>query len=136
MKIEISRITQEGIRLSHDYDNEEMDLSAPDIRIKKPLHAEIYCYKISNAVTCEAELSLDYGSICSRCLNSIENQIKKKIKLSFMVRPGDRFVDTTSDIREEVVLGYPLKPLCKDGCKGLCPKCGKNLNEGKCECTL
>ena len=36
--------------------------------------------------------------------------------------------------REEIILGYPVKFLCKIDCLGLCPKCGQNLNEKKCDC--
>jgi uncharacterized protein len=43
-------------------------------------------------------------------------------------------IDLNPDIREEIILVYPIKPLCSIDCKGLCPKCGKNLNEGKCNC--
>ena len=35
---------------------------------------------------------------------------------------------------EDVVLNLPSKVLCKDDCKGLCPQCGKNLNDGPCDC--
>jgi uncharacterized protein len=37
-------------------------------------------------------------------------------------------------MRDQVFLALPLKPLCKEDCKGLCPKCGKDLNEGPCGC--
>ena len=37
-------------------------------------------------------------------------------------------------VREEILLFLPNKILCKENCKGLCPKCGKNLNDGKCDC--
>ena len=36
---------------------------------------------------------------------------------------------------EEFVLALPVRPLCKPDCKGLCPDCGKNLNEGSCSCV-
>lgn len=36
---------------------------------------------------------------------------------------------------EELLLALPFKPLCKQDCKGLCPDCGKDLNEGSCQCT-
>ena len=45
-----------------------------------------------------------------------------------------RTIDLDQDIREEIILDYPIKPLCNPDCKGLCPKCGKNLNEGGCNC--
>ena len=38
-------------------------------------------------------------------------------------------------LREDILLELPTKFLCKPDCKGLCPQCGKNLNEGKCGCS-
>jgi len=35
---------------------------------------------------------------------------------------------------EQVLLAVPMKPLCREGCKGLCSRCGKSLNEGACDC--
>ena len=39
-------------------------------------------------------------------------------------------------IRDALTLELPLRVLCKEDCKGLCPKCGHNLNEGPCGCDL
>ena len=36
----------------------------------------------------------------------------------------------------EVLMSWPLKVLCKEDCKGICSRCGKNLNEGPCGCCL
>jgi len=38
-------------------------------------------------------------------------------------------------VREQVLLALPLKMICREDCKGLCPQCGQNLNEGPCSCT-
>jgi uncharacterized protein len=38
-------------------------------------------------------------------------------------------------LREQVLLAVPLKTLCREDCKGLCPHCGKNLNESQCSCA-
>jgi uncharacterized protein len=38
-------------------------------------------------------------------------------------------------IREQVLLAVPLKAICREDCKGLCPHCGKNLNSGQCSCA-
>ena len=52
-----------------------------------------------------------------------------------------RLVDGAPEINlggllwEEFVLALPVRPLCKPDCKGLCPDCGKNLNEGSCSCV-
>ncbi|MGE5593623.1 MAG: YceD family protein [Betaproteobacteria bacterium] len=48
---------------------------------------------------------------------------------------GD-FVDIGSDVRESLSLAVPMKLVCTDECKGLCPSCGKNLNGGPCDCPV
>ena len=39
-------------------------------------------------------------------------------------------------VLENLLLSVPIKSLCKDDCHGLCPQCGHNLNEGKCDCVI
>jgi len=46
---------------------------------------------------------------------------------------GD-FIDLAPLVCEQIVLQVPIKVLCSDDCKGLCPHCGKNLNTGSCNC--
>ena len=41
---------------------------------------------------------------------------------------GDRLVC------DEILIQWPLKVLCKEDCKGICSKCGQNLNHGECDC--
>lgn len=43
-------------------------------------------------------------------------------------------VDLGDSLRECAVLGYPQTQVCNDECKGLCPECGINRNQGTCEC--
>ncbi|MCL6449796.1 MAG: DUF177 domain-containing protein [Acetobacteraceae bacterium] len=46
---------------------------------------------------------------------------------------GD-FVDFGPDVRENLALALPMKPVCREECRGLCPRCGRNLNRGPCGC--
>lgn len=46
---------------------------------------------------------------------------------------GD-YIDFTSEIEEQVLLEIPFKPLCSEDCKGICAKCGADLNAGDCGC--
>jgi len=47
----------------------------------------------------------------------------------------DGVIDLADVVREQLYLVLPMKPLCQEGCRGLCPECGTNLNSGTCECT-
>jgi uncharacterized protein len=44
-------------------------------------------------------------------------------------------IDLNELLREQFYLALPMKPLCQEGCKGLCSQCGTNLNAGQCDCA-
>ena len=46
----------------------------------------------------------------------------------------DKKLDVLPSVEEQIMLEMPSKTLCKEDCRGLCYKCGKNLNEGDCSC--
>jgi uncharacterized protein len=52
-----------------------------------------------------------------------------------LIPAGVSAIDITEDLRQTLQLAVPLKRLCRESCKGLCPQCGKNLNDGPCGCT-
>lgn len=73
--------------------------------------------------------------ICDRCLiHAEENQVHEfdeEIDESEIV---DGILDITELVRDTLIAAQPIQNLCKPDCKGLCPKCGENLNDGKCNC--
>ena len=72
---------------------------------------------------------------CRRCAEIFSTSVQVSSFLrAYEISDGTETVDLTADIREDILLTLPSFPLCKDSCKGLCPQCGKNLNEGPCSC--
>ena len=47
----------------------------------------------------------------------------------------DGFLDMDEQLIEELLVEFPLRFLCKEDCRGLCQRCGKNLNDGECDCA-
>lgn len=96
-------------------------------------------------------LAVATGSFsCDRCLNGFERQLSGEATivytentelfadgededLRFVPRSGDE-IDLAGDIRDAALLMIPIKLLCSDDCKGLCPVCGANKNEAPCSC--
>ncbi len=89
---------------------------------------------------------------CARCLREILRPREEKIQILYtpsrlldtelelteadvntLFYEGD-LIDLEQPIRDAIVLSMPMKLLCKPDCKGLCPRCGKNLNEEECGC--
>jgi uncharacterized protein len=86
---------------------------------------------------------------CDRCLENVDVQIpfvvdrKLDMKLANEERQEDleeqaylngMDLDVDQLVRLEVLMGWPLKVLCREDCKGICDRCGKNLNDGACDC--
>jgi len=92
---------------------------------------------------------------CSRCLNGFQMDIGSPFTIFYIkdeglgqdedvelaeedlitaTYEGDE-IDFTNEITEQVVLAIPIKPLCNEDCKGLCPDCGSDLNEAECACN-
>ena len=88
---------------------------------------------------------------CRRCLEPLEREFDEELTLVFVdeedieegddvgethiIRPTDSKLDLSGAVREEVFLAVEPYVVCHPECKGLCPECGTNLNEGSCSCV-
>jgi uncharacterized protein len=134
MKINITQIPPEGLVLEGAIPPGSLDLNTDIAAIASPISVSAVVHKITNTVTVDLELAVSEQFVCGRCLNEFKVDFTKSLQLNYPVNSKDREIDLSQDIREEIVLDYPIKPLCADDCKGLCPKCGNNLNKEKCNC--
>ena len=77
---------------------------------------------------------------CARCLRDVELPIEAEAEETFHDGGEEPLImldtiDLEPVVHEAVVLAEPMRVLCSPDCRGLCPKCGKDLNEGPCECA-
>jgi uncharacterized protein len=136
----------EKIKLDTIYDFQDKD-----IKLLKPLTGEIVLIKTSEGVNAEIQnFETEIEQECSRCLTKIIQKIKipsleehfykevqrdiPDIEQVFLIDSKSQEIDLSELIRQEILLNFPINPLCLSGCKGLCPQCGKDLNKGKCGC--
>ena len=134
MKIDLNRISPDGTVLEEEISAKELDVDLEFIKVSGPIKVKALVHKISFDVTVALEMSAALKMNCGRCLEDFEGSLKKEVFLAYSVDSSQRDIDLTPDIREEFILAYPMNPLCSPGCKGLCPKCGQNLNQQKCKC--
>ena len=71
---------------------------------------------------------------CSRCLAAVRLPFTAALERTYEI--GEKEIDIAGELREALLLALPGKPLCRADCRGLCPRCGKDLNEGPCGCRL
>ncbi len=89
---------------------------------------------------------------CARCLDNFDLDICGDVEGFFVIEeearpedmdedefdflPEDHVIDLEPLLRAAILVDVPLKPLCRDDCRGICPDCGANLNVGQCGCAL
>lgn len=114
----------------------EAQLAGEGMRLRGHLHGEIApacarCLEpIAMAVDRDVDLLYQPESVIGE---SGEVEIHHAdTEVGFFEGPG---VDVADVAREQLVLALPMQPLCRPDCKGLCPQCGANLNQGRCACA-
>jgi len=163
MEIRLEQIKEDGLTLEFEktvdtfpiltemVDNGECEFAAP-------LRTALRALRIGDLVEIDGDIETSVRLPCSRCLQPFETPLKSSFALTFMQQEADVMEDTESQevelnaedmgivyfqgekinlkdaIQEQVVMEFPLRPLCKLNCKGLCPKCGTDLNEAPCDC--
>lgn len=105
--------------------------------------------KAHHQIILGCELTVNAKMTCDRCNESFETTFSNNFQSIFFFKKDDASGDYSNihylnpdsdkiDLTEEVIdyarLSIPLKVLCSEDCKGLCPKCGINLNKNKCKC--
>lgn len=135
MKINVNQIPLSGVTLEEEIGSKELELETEEISFRQPVKVKVDITKITNAVSANLSLKASFYTGCSRCLQEVNIDLSKTLKLSFQVVNTNQVIDFNSDIRQEIILDYPMKILCKPDCLGLCPTCGKNLNVEGCKCS-
>ncbi len=131
-----------NVETAFDFSNTELYGGYP---LKKPVVVKGKVFNRAGIVTLDVVCYAEYSADCDRCgtltVKQYEIPIKRVLVNKLYNGENDEMLlldDYKIDLRElcftEVVLGLPTKHLCKDDCKGICPHCYKNLNEGECGC--
>lgn len=131
MKIYVNRVPEEGLQDRASYNPGEMDMDRFDIHPQTPFEVDAFIRKVDQELVVSADIRCPLKLTCGRCLDEFAQQVQTDAVFSYEVAPTD-VVDITDDVRQEVLLAYPLVPVCREGCKGLCSTCGQNLNQATC----
>jgi len=109
--------------------------------------------RMKENVFIEGGITAQVEAFCCRCLEAAQSPLTASFKYTFSPAPSeprDEMELNTEDLElayyeedtidldrllyEQIMLQIPIKPLCTEACKGLCPRCGINLNLASCAC--
>ena len=134
MKVKIHEIPESGLTLSERFDPQEMELQIPSgLRFTAPIEVTAHFRREKETVWVKVSAAGNQEMVCDRCLETFAKEYNNQFDFDYSGK-GQVALDITGDIRQEILLSYPVKFLCRENCEGLCPECGKNLNGGFCSC--
>jgi uncharacterized protein len=163
MLIEIKDLELHPIDFQEEFRPGELDLG-PDLQQKTNLHAYGRAQLIEEHhgkqerikdIRVSGELSTSLELLCARCLEPVTQDVSRTFDLLYRPLGTDAGREELSitgaeaeisyyqgegllledAIREQVLLAVPLKVICRENCKGLCPHCGANQNVERCSCA-
>jgi uncharacterized protein len=131
-----------------------LDEPIENIGLEEPfidkVNIDLNLQKLHNQIILETKILAKANFECDRCNSEFISRLRTAYKMVYLfgssADDGNEALDVAylpadaseivldDDIRDYALLSIPMKKLCKEDCRGLCPKCGKNLNEGKCDC--
>jgi uncharacterized protein len=153
MDMNVSQLLRDPIGSSRDFRIDETIDIVGDGKSHK-IQGKCSLMRLQTSILVKCALNTEVELTCSRCLTKFRQPLKIKFEEEFlptidilsgapMPPPEDsgaftideqHILDLTDAVRQYALLNIPIKALCKKDCVGLCPTCGKNLNEGKCRC--
>ena len=155
MQLDLTRYRQPVSEFARTFTPKDVAGEGDAYRIVAPvdlafeIHKDKDKFRLVGTVTTELELQ------CSRCLEPFRLPVAAPFDLRYL--PASEVstdaeremddedletsyyendaIDLNELLREQFYLALPMKPLCQDDCRGLCPQCGTNLNTGSCDCA-
>ena len=122
----------------------EIEVLSDPIRFQAiVVEGEFFCTG-DNRISLRGQASATAASRCSRCLEPVQVSLSAGIDALYAKQPDPddpdlygfegHAVELEDAVRDALLLELPLQFFCKPDCKGLCPVCGANLNQGTCTC--
>ena len=118
----------------------EIKVELPETELLSPvtLDGEVFITGTAQAEV-EGEITFTLKGECTRCLKAVEKTFVVEFAESFGTEDGYPVVNgkigLTKMVEDIIIMNTPVTFLCSDDCKGLCPECGANLNDGACKCN-
>lgn len=157
MNLDLAGLRRQGGKQRYHFEETvpPQKIDYENIRFLAPVTAEVEAVNTGTIILVNLVASTVAELECSRCLAPITYPLQLKQSLAYVhqedlaklgieITPGeesedyqvfdDRPVDLGDLVIENMLVSLPMKPICKEGCRGICPDCGSDLNREECKC--
>jgi len=154
MKLEVEELGPAPKRYDFEVQSGSDCLLDVPAKFASPIHAVIDLWIDDGVIRSQGSFEGDVTLECFRCLRPVDYKFAKQFEAGFLTSDSEEEsveselsstdmdlsvllteeLDLEEVVREQLLLALPDSVLCQDSCKGICPRCGKDLNESACEC--
>jgi uncharacterized protein len=139
MRVHVDEIPESG-RFLHLHWGEDrfQRILPPDdpltIRFQRPVIVDLELHKRPDHIRVQGSIRAEFGLACHRCLETYPWRLEQNDEeMDYEFFDGDE-IDVDLLVAGQIFLTLPFKALCSEECKGICPRCGANLNLEPCRC--
>lgn len=156
MKIDVLKLREGPIDLEIDCQPDLLDLVDREYRFRKRVTGLVHFALVEHRVRAKGFLETVAEAECVRCLKVVEVPLRGVLDIFYENNPAlltpeamlgagedenlywfdGEIIHPEEQFREAIMIELPMLPLCSPDCKGLCARCGADLNEGECQCAL
>ncbi|MCK4303204.1 MAG: DUF177 domain-containing protein [Candidatus Eisenbacteria sp.] len=147
----LSEFSEGTSERSEQLDAGALNLGDVQVSIPHPVEVSLEITRMREEFRIRGQATLRVSQNCVRCLESVESVLTAPIAMlvrgrherenesrdapeGVLYHDGESF-SLLNEVRQSVILELPADPFCGPDCKGLCPHCGVNLNNGSCDCA-
>jgi uncharacterized protein len=155
MQLDLTRFRQPQSAFAHEFQPEDLTDREDAYRVISPVELRFDVHKDKARFRLVGSVRTDLELVCSRCLEAFTLPVSASFDSRYLPASEvsaeaeremedddlgvsyyqDEVINLNELLREQFYLALPMKPLCQESCRGLCPQCGTNLNQATCGCA-
>ncbi|SDX06865.1 YceD family protein [Tepidimicrobium xylanilyticum] len=153
MSIDLSNFRDEtviSLSVEGQLNKDSLEFNGRRIRFTEPIKYDGEIYKVGKEKYLHVNINYRYEEVCGRCLEAFSREDKTVLSGKLVEKENEIGLDEDEDliyyyderlelaeyVVDAIIVSLPMKPLCHEGCKGLCAKCGANRNKDDCQCVV
>ncbi len=150
LKVNLAALDRDEVRIHEQVAADDPMWDGSGVNLVEPLEVDLTARSVGDGVLLRGRLRATVERECRRCLVGVRQPVDDTVDMLFAPIGEDedelggevyplpergQELDVTDAVREQLLLRAPQYVLCEEACRGLCPQCGTNLNEGSCDCV-
>jgi uncharacterized protein len=142
LKYNVSLLLKPEVGATLGLDVDEVHQTLGDLKVDY-VRGQFLLTRTTRGVLIKGQFSTELEAECVRCLEPFHLALSVPMEEMFTFSAAsdpiyfidEGWLDLRQPLREQILLALPIHSLCRPDCKGLCPNCGRNLNEDPCNCS-